>query len=74
MFPEMWTGVPSGTSTFLDMTTEFAPLLIGLYALLVACIGGLVLSSLSLLPGRTAQPLDKIAVRPTVVSDISEAA
>jgi hypothetical protein len=74
MFPEMLTGVPSGTSTVLDMTAEFAPLLIGLYALLVVCIGGLVLSSLYLLPGRTAQPLDKIAVPPTVVSDMSEAA
>ena len=74
MFPEMLTGVPSGTSTILDMTAEFAPLLIGLYVLLVVCIGGLVLSSLSLRSGRTAQPTDKIAARPTVVSDMSEAA
>ena len=74
MFPEMLTGVPNGTSAVLDMTAEFIPLLIGLYGLLVVSIGGLVLSSLSPLTGRTARPMDKIAVRTTAAPDVSEAA
>lgn len=74
MFPEMLTGVPSGTSAFLDMTAEFAPLLIGLYGLLVVCIGGLVLSSLSPLPSKTSRPMDKVGNRTTAVPDMSEAA
>jgi hypothetical protein len=46
MFPEMLTGVPSGTSAVLDLTSTFTPLLLGLYLLLGVCLGGLLLSSL----------------------------
>jgi hypothetical protein len=74
MVPQMLAGVPSGTSALLDMTAEFAPLLIGLYGLLVMCIGGLVLSSLSPLTERTAQPMDTRASRPAPAPDMSEAA
>jgi len=74
MFPEMLTGVPNGTSAVLDMTAEFAPLLLGLYGLLVMCIGGLVLSSLSPLTERTAQPMDTRVSRPATVREMSEAA
>ena len=74
MFPEMWTGVPNGTSAVLDMTAEFAPLLIGLYGLLVASLGGLVLSSLSPLTGRTTRPREDRAVPTTAAPEISEAA
>jgi hypothetical protein len=74
MFPEMLTGVPNGTSAVLDLTAEFAPLLIGLYGLLVVSIGGLVLSSLSSLTERTARPMDTKAVRPAAEPEVSEAA
>ena len=74
MFPEMLTGVPIGTSAFLDITAEFAPLLIGLYGLLIISIGGIVLSSLSPHPGKTSQPIDKMAIRTAAAPDVSKAA
>jgi hypothetical protein len=74
MFPEMWTGVPNGTSAVLDMTAEFLPLLLGLYGLLVVSIGGLVLSSLSPLTGRTARSMDKRVVPTAAAPEMSEAA
>ena len=74
MFPEMLTGVPTGTSALVDMTAEFTPLLIGLYGLLVVCIGGLVLSSLSSSPSRTQRPMDQPAPQTVATLDVSEAA
>ena len=74
MFPEVLIGGPNGTSAVLDMTAEFVPLLLGLYGLLVMCIGGLVLSSLSPLTERTAQPMDTRVSRPATAPDMSEAA
>jgi hypothetical protein len=74
MFPEILTGVPSGTSAVLDLTAEFVPLLLSLYGLLVVCIGGLVLSSLATLTARTAPPMDNIEVPTAVAPEMSEAA
>ena len=56
------------------MTAEFVPLLLGLYGMLVMCIGGLVLSSLSPLTDRTAPPMDNIEVPTTAAPEMSEAA
>ena len=67
MFPEMWSGVPTGTSAVLDMTAEFLPLLLGLYGLLVVSLGGLVLRSLAPRTERTVRPMDK-RVMPTAVA------
>jgi hypothetical protein len=74
MFPEMLTGVPTGTSAVLDMTAEFAPLLIGLYGLLIMCVGGLILSGLSPRTDRIAQPMDKRAVCTAPGTDMSDVA
>ena len=74
MFPEMWSGVPTGTSAVLDMTAEFLPLLLGLFGLLVISLGGLVLSSLSVLTERPAPPLDQRAVHTVAAPEMSKAA
>ena len=39
MFPEVLIGGPNGTSAVLDMTAEFAPLLLGLYGLYLLYLG-----------------------------------
>jgi hypothetical protein len=40
-----FSGVPHGTSAVLDLTPDFAPLLIGLYLVLGLCVVGLGMSS-----------------------------
>jgi hypothetical protein len=74
MFPEILSGVPNGPSAVLDLTAEFVPLLIGLYGLLMVCIGGLVLSSLSPFTAKTARPVDTQSGQTAAAPEMSEAA
>jgi hypothetical protein len=69
-----FSGVPHGTSAILDLTPDFAPLLIGLYLVLGLCVAGLGMSTFTQRTHWGQRHAERTADRSASMLDLSKAA